>query len=513
MPARRALALVLALLLLGPAARTQPTTATPEALAAAIDAVLADPDLADAFWGIHVVDLATGQTLVARYEGHNFIPASNQKLLTTAAVLDALGPEYRYVTTLYLDGTRRGTVLDGHLVVRGSGDPTISDRRFTRHFPTDGDPLAVFRAWADSLRARGVLAVTGHVVGDPSVFDGPLLGPGWAWDDEPSPFAAQIAGLSFNEGRLTVTASAEAGARARLRVSPATDYVLLLNRTATTPDAPPFAVRRDPGSNVLHVEGLVPRGTSLTRRVSVHDPARFFVHVFRETLLAQGLAVEGEPLLVDDGPYRPAYAALERAATHTSPPLRDLAALTNKESQNLVAEHLLRTLGAERCAEARARAAGRGDDPRRVACGSTEAGLLAAEPLFERAGLRVDRMRLRDGSGMSPYNMVAPRDLTALLAYMWHHPDPAVRRAFVASLAVGGEDGTLRGRFGQGLARGNVRAKTGTVTGARNLAGYVTTASGRPLAFAVLTNLHGTTTRRVTEAQDRIVEALARYRG
>jgi len=507
-----AVLLLVAALALGaaPPASAQPGSLTPEALAATIDAVLADTAFADSFWGVHVVDLASGRTLYARNPGHNFVPASTMKLLTTAAALESLGPEYRYTTALYYDVAPTG---DGHLVVRGSGDPTISDRRFTTHFPTDGDPHTVFRQWADSLRTREITRISGHVLGDDRAFSGRLLGAGWAWDDEPSPFAAQIAALSFNEGRLTVSATGTvAGRRATVRVEPETDYVFIANRTETRPPqgGARHDVRRDPGSNAIWIESEVPQGQTLTRTVSVHNPARYFVHVLRAVLREEGIAVDGDPVAGDDWPDPFDYGRMVRVATHTSPPLAEIAAVTNKTSQNLYAEHLLRTLGAERCEEARARAsrarAGR------LECGSPEAGLLAAEDLFERAGMRTSRMRLRDGSGMSPYNMLAPSDLTSLLAYMWAHPDPGVRDTFVASLAVGGRDGTLRGRFTDGPGRGAVLAKTGTVTGARNLAGYVTTAGGTPLAFALLTNQFGTTTGRVTRGQDAIVEALARYR-
>jgi serine-type D-Ala-D-Ala carboxypeptidase/endopeptidase (penicillin-binding protein 4) len=507
--------LVVLVLALALRAEAQPAPGTPAALTLAIDAVLADTAFADAFWGIHVVDLNTGQTLYARNPGNNFIPASTMKLLTTAAALDALGTDFRYTTALYYDGERRGDGVAGHLVVRGAGDPTISDRQFTANYPTDGDPHAVFRQWADSLRLHGVAHVSGHVIGDDRVFEGPLLGNGWAWDDEPSPFAAQISGLSFNEGRLTVAATGtSAGRRAAVRVEPSTDYVHVANRTRTRPSQGTArqALRREPGSNVIWLESEVPQGQTLRRTVSVHNPTRYFVHVLRDVLREAGVTVEGDPVDVEDWPEEFDYGRMVRVATHVSPPLAEIVAVTNKVSQNLYAEHLLRTLGAERCGDARVQAVSRRRAASEVACGSTEAGLLAAEPLFERAGMRVGRMRLRDGSGMSPYNMVAPVDLTALLTYMHRHPDPAVAETFAASLAVGGRDGTLRGRFTQGPGRGSVFAKTGTVTGARNLAGYVTTAGGTPVAFALLANQFGTSTARVTQAQDAIVETLLRYR-
>ncbi len=478
-----------------------------QTLGAQIDAVLDAADFDDAHWGVHVLDLTTGETRYARNARKNFIPASVMKLFSTAAALDGLGPDFRYTTTLFLDGTVRDGTLDGHLVVRGSGDPTISDRLFERGYPTDGDATALFRAWADSLQALGITSVTDHVIGDDDVFDDLELGNGWAWDDEPSPYAAEISGLSFNEGRATVTAEGtRRGRRAELSVEPAgTDYVYFINRTKTVGAraGADREIRRERGGNAFWIESEVPQGQRLRHTVSVHNPTRYFAHVLHETLRAEGVWVDGDPVDLDDWREKPDYRRLVPVATHTSRPLREIVALTNKESQNLYAEHLLKTLGAVRCPAER---------PDRVDCGSAQAGLRAARPLFERAGLELETMRLRDASGMSPYDMVAPEDVTALLRTMWIHPDPAVTDAYVGSLAVGGEDGTLERRFRQGRARGNVRAKTGTVTGAKNLAGVVTTAGGTPLAFALLANNFGTTSRRVTRAQDAIVELLAQQR-
>ena len=496
------LALLLLLLLAAPA-RAQ---STPEALRAALDAVLDDPAFDDAHWGVHVLNLETGETLYGRNQQKNFVPASVQKLLTTAAALDALGPDFRYSTTLWADGAVRDGTLQGHLVVRGSGDPTIGDRLFQTHYPRDGDPLAIFRAWADSLRAAGITAVSDHVIGDDDVFDDTELGNGWAWDDVPSQFAAEISGLSFNEGRLTVTArGTQAGRRADLSWEPLdTDYVYFINRSRTVgPRGTAHReIRRERGGNTFWIEHDVPAGQSLRQTVSVHNPTRYFVHVLRDVLRAEGIAVDGDPVDIDDWPEKPDYGRLRRIATHTSPTLAEIVALTNKESQNLYAEHLLKTLGALRCPPER---------PSRMVCGSAGAGMRAARDLFERAGMDVEGMRLRDGSGMSPYDMLAPEDVTALLRAMWTHPDPAVTDAYVASLAVAGEDGTTRGRMRAGLTRGNVYAKTGTITGAKNLAGYVTTTGGTPLAFALLCNNYSTATRNVVRAQDQIAELLARY--
>ncbi|MEL7363971.1 MAG: D-alanyl-D-alanine carboxypeptidase/D-alanyl-D-alanine-endopeptidase, partial [Bacteroidota bacterium] len=173
-----------------------PVAAAQPSLTTQIDALIDAPVFADAHWGVQVVNLGTGQTLYRRNEAKLFIPASTQKLFTTAAALDLLGPTFRYVTPLYLDGRIEGSTFVGNLVVRGAGDPTIGGRY------TDGDKTLTFRAWADALRARGVTRITGHVLGDDDVFDETALGPAWSWDDLPFYYAAEIAGLSYNEGTV-----------------------------------------------------------------------------------------------------------------------------------------------------------------------------------------------------------------------------------------------------------------------------------------------------------------------
>ena len=500
---RTFLLLLLGLVSLTGAARAQ---SSPEALRAAIDAIIDDPDFDDAFWGVFVVDLASGDTLYARNARKNFIPASNQKLFSTAAALDGLGPDFRYVTTLYLDGTVRDSVLEGNLVVRGSGDPTIGDRSFLEDYPHDADPTALFRAWADSVKARGITYVTEHVIGDDDVFDDTELGNGWAWDDVPSRFAAEISGLNFNEGRITVTAEGKRlGRRAELSWEPIdTDYVYFVNKTETvgSRSRPDREIRRERSGNTFWIESEVPLGDRLQQTVSVYNPTRYFAHVLRSTLRDEGVYVDGDPVDIDDWQNKPEYRRLIPIATHVSPSLAEIAALTNKESQNLYAEHLLKTLGAERCPEER---------PEDLPCGSAAAGLLAAAPLFERAGIDLETTRLRDGSGLSPYNSISPEDIVGLLRTMWIHPDPAVTEAFVNSLAVAGVDGTLERRMRSGRTRGNVRAKTGTVTGARNLSGYITTAAGTPLAFSFLTNNFSASVSRVSRAQDAIAEVIAGY--
>jgi len=194
------------------------------------------------------------------------------------------------------------------------------------------------------------------------------------------------------------------------------------------------------------------------------------------------------------------YGAMQRVATHASPPLSEIVAETNRRSQNLYAEHLLRTLGALRFE-------GRGVP------GSAEAGVAAMSDFLMSAGIAPEAIRIIDGSGLSFMDRVTPRQLVQVLTAMHAHADPAVRDAFYDSLPVGGESGTLAGRYRSGPARGNVRAKTGFINGVRTLAGYVTSAEGHRLAFALLCNGYSVPTARVNAAQDAVVELLAAYAG
>ena len=490
------------LLLLPVAALAQPAgdpTADRDALVRAIGAVLNDSSFADAHWGALVVDVRKGDTLYAQNAGRRFLLASNQKLLTTAAALDRLGPDFAYTTGLYADGPVHDGVLQGHLVVRGSGDPTIGGRF------TDGDRTATFRAWADSLKARGITRVAGHVIGDDNLFDDVALGNGWSWDDQPFYYAAEIGALQFNEGLVDMTVRATSpGQPAAIAWEPLfTDYIQVENQSITNPARTPYreGYRRDLSGNTVTVTSELAEGRFDDEGIAIHDPTRYFAHTLRLVLRQNGVGVEGEALDADDLPHLLDYAGMRQVATYTSPPLRAIVEVVNQDSNNLYAEHLLKTMGARAAPPL----------PARTEPGSAYAGVLAMRPALAAFGADTLRMRIADGSGLSYKNVAAPADLVAVLRAMQAHPDTAVVNAFWESLPKGGEEGTLAGRFKRGPAAGRVRAKTGFITGARTLSGYVDTVGGRRLAFSLLANQYSTPTGEVNRAQDRIVELLAAY--
>ena len=480
----------LAVLIAGAGLAARPAASQPEPdLATAIEDVLLAAPMANAWWGAIAIDLDTGRVLYEMNADRSFMPASVTKLFTTAAALHVLGPHFTYRTRLYAEGPVEGDTLQGNLVVRGAGDPTFGVAR------PDRDALDTFRAWADSLRAAGIRRIAGGIVGDDDVFDDVPLGDSWSWDDLQYGYAAEISGLSFHENVVKLRiAPTRPGSPGAVTWQPDnTDYVTISNRSRTAARGASLVdgYQRQPGTNRFEVTSEVPVSRVEQEELSVHNPTLYFAHVLREVLRAEGIEVDGMPMDVDRLAERPDYdsAELRIVARHTSAPLSELAREINKESNNLWAEQVLRTLGAAS-----------------DTAGSAEGGHIQAKAVFAEAGIDTSRLQLVDGSGLSRKNLVTPRMATDLLRFMARHDDRAVQSAFLESLAVGGRDGTLEYRFRGGTP--DVRAKTGSLGNVSALSGYVRTRDGRLVAFALFCNHYTTRSALVRSAQDAIVTIL-----
>ena len=429
------------------------------------------------WWGSMVVDLASGDTLYMRNAERSFMPASVTKLYTTSAVLDQLGPDYRYVTMLYADGTIADQVLEGNLIVRGAGDPTTG--------APGSNSMDLFHAFADSLLALGIQEISGNLIGDDNIFDDTPLGRDWSWEDLPFGYAAQISGLTFHEGIVNVDAYPTApGEPARLSVNPDLDqYLEIINHTLTLPRGEKLIQShfRIPESNRIIVSSEVPMARSDPEALTVNNPTLYFIHGLREVLATRGILVRGQLLDVDDLTENLTYSDARIIARHSSSPMAELVAIVNKKSQNLYAEHLLKTLGREHPLS--------NND---LNPGSAEMGIEAAKRTYARAGIDTSRIHLVDGSGLSRKNLVTPAMTIALLRYMASHPDTSIRDSFLASLAVAGKDGTLEFRFTRNSpAHGYVIAKTGTIGNVSALSGYIMqdhNSRSPSLAFVIFAN-------------------------
>jgi serine-type D-Ala-D-Ala carboxypeptidase/endopeptidase (penicillin-binding protein 4) len=463
-----------------------PRRATRLGLAAYADSLLDDPMFRSAHWGVLIVDPERGDTLYSRNAGKLFVPASNTKLVTGAVALAQLGKDYRYTTRVLGRAPRQG-VITGDLVVVGRGDPSVSDS-------LSGDAMAPLRALADSLRARGVTRVSGRLLSGANTFPGDTLGAGWAWDDLNAGYAAPVDELVFNEGfaRVIVHGGARAGAPVRVRTAPATTVPRLgrvdvqtvqnccMERSRVTAR---YDLRGDQPRLLLG--GTVRSNDSVVVNVALRHPNAAFLEAFAEALRERGITVAGG-VVTDSIADTTGLATL---ATHRSPPLPAILAAFQKPSQNQIGEVLLRTLGLER-----------------TGVGTADSGLAVVRRQLVSWGIDSSMAVLRDGSGLSRHNFLAPEAIVRLLHTMQGRED---FDAWFQSLPIGGVDGTIRERTRGTLAAANVRAKTGTLDRVRSLSGYVTTADGRVLLFSMLANNHTVPTREVERVQDALLDWLS----
>ena len=444
------------------------------ALRTFIDSSVGTAEFRSAHWGILIVDPARGETLYSRNADKLFMPASNQKIVTGAVALAQLGADYRWTTTLLARGAIRNGVLDGDLVVRGDGDPSISAHM-------RGDALAPLRDLADSLRARGITRIRGRVVAAASPFTDAPLGYGWAWDDLDEPYGAGVDALYFNEGftQIVVRAGARPGDPVRATTRPASTYPPLILGATTV------ARSRAPADSVARIAPMLTvgydsshTGVRLAGTIVVGDTRGARARAARSCRRLPRRAARGAALPWRRGSTNHGATArrrLDSLVAMQSPPLREVLAALQKPSQNQIAELLLQDRGA------RATGAGRADSARRV-----------VEAAARRRGARRPTgSPCATAADLSRHNYVTPRTLVRVLDAMRRHPD---FRVFYDALPIAGVDGTIDKRMRGTAAQGNVHAKTGYVDKARSLSGYVTTADGRMLIFSMLCNNYGVPT-------------------
>ncbi len=443
-------------------------------LAEEIEKLAADHGLRGARVGIHLWSERKGEVLYAAQDGGRYTLASNTKVLTCAAALDRLGPEYKFVTNLEAelrDGTAR-------LVIAGNGDPNISGRFF------EGDPKALFKRWGKILKEKGVRRIEGVTLVNEG-FDEETVCPGWAKYDAGPWWTAPFGTFSLNDNCVDVTIEpGEVGQPPKISIVPDTKFVTVRNRMQTVKKSPkPWGFARRAGSNEIVFHGEMLAGSKPVKNwVSIHDPYAFYGAVLRETLAESGLEVAGS---VERSPKSP--AGLVRIDSHST----DLAATIRvclTVSQNFYAEMILRTLGRES-----------------KGAGTRENGLAAVREFLQRAG--VTDYAQADGSGLSVDNRMAPRDLVKVFRHMAAHRHARVFRESLA--ANGGETGTLRRRMTAKEFAGRVRAKTGHISGVANLSGYLETASEGTIVFSILVN-DWKSGGRPDPFQDRLCERILR---
>ena len=459
-------------------------------LRAELTQVFDAPIMARGVWAVDIRSLDSGQSIFELNAGKLTMPASNMKIVTLAAAAEILGWDHRFTTTLEATAPIEDGVLRGDLFIRGTGDPTISRR--------DGRSGAVLFEWIVGLRSAGITEIAGRIIGDDQAFDDESLGDGWSWDYLQYAYAAPVGALQCNENvsQLAVAPGAQPGDPADVQLA-AGAGLRILNRAVTGAEGSVEEIdyRRQLYQPVLEITGSIPAGGSTVESsIAVLNPTFHFAQSVRDALISAGIKVNGEAVDYDDvAPELVQAAEPRRVLVSTeSPPLREMAAVLMKVSQNLYAETFVKAIGASR-----------------GGVGTTAGGLAAIRQTLTSWGIPPDAYVMADGSGLSRYNYVSAGMITAILERMYD--DPRHQKPFVASLPIAGRDGTTASRMRDSLAEGNAVAKTGSIANVRSLSGYVRTRDGEMLVFSILANDFSIPAATVTWIADLAVEILAAF--
>ncbi|MGB9692014.1 MAG: D-alanyl-D-alanine carboxypeptidase/D-alanyl-D-alanine endopeptidase, partial [Candidatus Sumerlaeaceae bacterium] len=465
------------------------TTITRETLPAAIEHDVGQVE-GRSRWGIMVVDVASGEVLYQRNAKEHFIPASNRKLFTGALALDQLGPDFTYRTYLYRTGpVDANGVLQGHLIILPQGDPTFNSELFRQaHVPPDW----IFRDWVEKVRAAGIRSVAGELIVDCSDWVLSDLEPkGWPTRIMQDYYAPQTSPLTLNENLIQMIAKpGRPGEAAIIEFAPPAEGYPIINKTVTGGRTALTVRRLKEGG--IEVSGTIAAGSKPypLPTIPCDNPTLYAAAVFRSHLHRAGIPVQGSLRLNTKRQALPKLSTENVIAVYISPPMQEIVQRMMKHSNNHFAEQIYVSVSAVKLGR-----------------GSYTASKQLEADMLKRFGIDRDGVRGEDGSGLSELNAITPEAVCKLLIGMARHP---AAQSFYDALAVGGLDGTLRGRLKSDVTMARVHAKTGYIRNVVCLSGYADSVGGKRYAFSFLVNDVKTGPAAIKQVQDKLCELLCK---
>jgi serine-type D-Ala-D-Ala carboxypeptidase/endopeptidase (penicillin-binding protein 4) len=412
-------------------------------------------EFANARWGIMAISLKDGRVPCAREAQKLFNPASIHKLLTSIVALDKLGADFRWKTSLYATKQIETDTLNGDLILYGTGAPDFAESGLDN--------------FVNQLQKKGLRHVKGNIIADESFFKGDKVGDGWSWGELQWYYGAEASALTFNENQAEITLQGG-------KPVSSTDYVKTHGEVKPVQEIEAVGLKREINENEVYAWG---NGAALQARISVSKPALWAAKILKEKLEKSGVKVDGEVKFADwktDDKFDVAKAV--ELASIESQTLGEIVRKMNKDSVNLYAELILRTLGKKFGETAP------DENPKvQKTRGDDSAGASVIKKWLTENNIATDEIKIHDGSGLSRLDFVTPEAIGRALVFA---SQSKFAETFKNSLPIAGTDGTMRGRLGN--LRGRVLAKTGSITYVNSLAGYAKNSADETFAFVIITN-------------------------
>jgi len=423
-------------------------------------------------FSIHIVEADSGSTVYDHDARELMIPASNMKIVVSAAALKYLGPDYEYRTKVGL--------CDDTLVVIGSGDPLLGDEKTDTKYGRERGWL--FKDIAHVLKLKGVESLEDIII-DSSVFDNQRVHPSWPAKDLNKWYACEVSGLNFNDNCIAVTAK-NLGGRVNIAIEPQTSFVTLINEVVPiSQGSGAVGTYRNRHPNVLTVHGRCKDAVG-PFDVAIEQPAAFFGFLLAENLARVGINAKGqliEKALDDDSDFK--------LLVEYSTPIADCLARCNKNSLGLAAEALLKTIAAAKSPDARD--------------GSWERGRELIGEYLLGLGLDESQFYIDDGSGLSRQNELTAYLITTVLSDVYRGRSWPLYRH---SLAVGGVDGTIAQYFKEDRYKGKILGKTGYISSVKSFSGICSTAGGDYIFSILANNANGQTRAVINDIAKAIID-------
>lgn len=441
--------------------------------------------LKNASIGFYAFNLTDNKAIINHNGDLALIPASSLKLITTASALEVLGESHRFTTTINYSGKIENGVLNGNIIIKGGGDPALGSHRYRSYYSD------FMNNWADKIKKLGIDSINGKIIADASIFDNEVP-PTWIWQDLGNYFGAGANGLSIYENFYTLALSSKNEVQ-KTTINGISPYIPFLsvdnNVLGTTTNKDLSFIYGGPFQYNRYISGEIPNNRSEFKvKGSIPDPAYLCAYELDSVLKTIGIKVAFKPStkrLLQDSFNENATVTI---TTTQSPTVASLIQQTNLYSINLYAEHLLNHIGLHIKKE-----------------GTSTAGAEALINFWKAKEIDTDGMYIHDGSGLSRFNTITPKQLVTVLSEMDKSPNKDV---FYNSLAIAGKSGTLSSIAKGTASEGKIYGKSGYMTNVRSYSGYVTTNSNKKIAFAIIVNNYNCSAYEMKKMLEKIMVSL-----